>query len=30
MTKQIVSASKNLGIVVHNHIMVGKEGHATG
>jgi DNA repair protein RadC len=30
MTKQIVSASKNLGIVVHNHIIVGKQGHATG
>ena len=30
MTKQIVSASKNLGIVVHNHIVVGKQGHATG
>jgi DNA repair protein RadC len=24
ITKQIVSASKNLGIVVHNHIVVGK------
>ena len=29
MTKQIVSASKNLGIVVHDHIIVGKQGHAS-
>jgi DNA repair protein RadC len=29
MTKQIVSAAKNLGIVVHDHIIVGKQGHAS-
>lgn len=28
MTKQIVTAAKNLGIVVHDHIIVGKQGHA--
>ena len=27
MTKQIVSSAKNLGIVVHDHIIVGKQGH---
>ena len=27
MTKQIVSASKNLGSVMHDHIIVGKQGH---
>jgi DNA repair protein RadC len=29
MTKQIVSASKTLGIVVRDHIIVGKQGHAS-
>jgi DNA repair protein RadC len=29
MTKQIVSAAKNLGIVVHDHNIVGKQGHAS-
>jgi DNA repair protein RadC len=29
MTKQIVVAAKNLGIVVHDHIIVGKQGHAS-
>ena len=29
MTKQIVAAAKNLGIVVHDHIVVGKQGHAS-
>ena len=29
MTKQIVSPAKNLGIVVHDHITVGKQGHAS-
>lgn len=29
MTKQIVGAAKNLGIVVHDHIIVGKQGHAS-
>ena len=29
MTKQIVSPAKNLGIVVHDHIIVGKQGHAS-
>jgi len=29
MTKQIVDAAKNLGINVHDHIIVGKEGHAS-
>ncbi|GBE42446.1 MAG TPA: JAB domain-containing protein [Rhizobiales bacterium] len=29
MTKQIVEAAKNLGITVHDHIIVGKEGHAS-
>jgi DNA repair protein RadC len=27
MTKQFVGAAKNLGIVVHDHIIVGKQGH---
>jgi DNA repair protein RadC len=30
MTRQIVSSAKNLGIVVHDHIIVGKQGHASG
>lgn len=29
MTKQIVAAAKNLGIAVHDHIIVGKHGHAS-
>jgi len=29
MTRQIVSSAKNLGIVVHDHIIVGKQGHAS-
>jgi DNA repair protein RadC len=29
MTKQIVVAAKNLGIVVHDQIIVGKQGHAS-
>ena len=29
MTKQIVSSAMNLGIVVHDHIIVGKQGHAS-
>ncbi len=29
MTKQIVEAAKNLGITVHDHIIVGKEGHVS-
>jgi DNA repair protein RadC len=29
MTKQIVWSAKNLGIVVHDHIIVGKQGHAS-
>ena len=29
MTKQIVGAAKNLGIVVHDHIIVGKQWHAS-
>ena len=29
MTKQIVAAVKPLGVVVHDHIIVGKQGHAS-
>lgn len=29
MTRQIVEAAKNLGITVHDHIIVGKDGHAS-
>jgi DNA repair protein RadC len=29
MTKQIVDVAKPLGITVHDHIIVGKEGHAS-
>jgi DNA repair protein RadC len=29
MTKQIVGAGKPLGVVVHDHIIVGKKGHAS-
>jgi DNA repair protein RadC len=29
MTQQIVEVAKPLGISVHDHIIVGKEGHAS-
>ncbi|ODR97084.1 hypothetical protein AUC69_13335 [Methyloceanibacter superfactus] len=29
MTKQIVDAAKPLGVVIHDHIIVGKQGHAS-
>jgi DNA repair protein RadC len=29
MTKQIIEIAKPLGIAVHDHIIVGKNGHAT-
>jgi DNA repair protein RadC len=29
MTKQIIAAAKPLGVVVHDHIIVGKQGHAS-
>ena len=29
MTRQIVDAAKPLGVVVHDHIIVGKQGHAS-
>jgi DNA repair protein RadC len=29
MTKQIVEAAKPLGIHIHDHIIVGKQGHAS-
>ena len=29
MTKQIVTAGKPLGVIVHDHIIVGKKGHAS-
>jgi len=29
MTRQIVEAAKNLGITVHDHIIVGKDGHTS-
>jgi DNA repair protein RadC len=29
MTKQIAASAKNLGIVVHDHIIVGRQGHAS-
>ncbi|MEZ5924960.1 MAG: DNA repair protein RadC [Hyphomicrobiaceae bacterium] len=29
MTKQIVSAAKNLGIVVHDHVIIGREGYTS-
>lgn len=29
MTKQIVAATKNLGIAVHDHVIVGREGHVS-
>jgi len=29
MTRQIVAAARNLDIVVHDHVIVGKSGHAS-
>ncbi len=29
MTKQIVAAAKPLGIAIHDHIIVGRDGHAS-
>jgi DNA repair protein RadC len=29
MTQQIIAVAKPLGISVHDHIIVGKDGHAT-
>ena len=29
MTKQIVASAKSLGIVVHDHIIIGRDGHAS-
>lgn len=29
MTRQIVDAARNLGIVVHDHIVIGREGHVS-
>ena len=29
MTKQIVDIAKPLGIAIHDHIIVGRNGHAT-
>jgi DNA repair protein RadC len=29
MTRQIIEVAKPLGIAVHDHIIVGKEGHAS-
>jgi DNA repair protein RadC len=29
MTKQIVAAAKPLGIAIHDHIIVGRKGHAS-
>jgi DNA repair protein RadC len=29
MTRQIVDAAKPLGIAVHDHIIVGRQGHAS-
>ncbi|MDJ0513281.1 MAG: DNA repair protein RadC [Methyloceanibacter sp.] len=29
MTKQIVAAAKPMGVVIHDHIIVGKQGHAS-
>ena len=29
MTKQIVAAAKPLGVAVHDHIIVGRDGHAS-
>ena len=29
MTRQIVDAAKPLGIAIHDHIIVGRQGHAS-
>lgn len=29
MTREIIEAGKRLGIVVHDHIIIGKNGHAS-
>jgi DNA repair protein RadC len=29
MTMQIIAAAKPLGVVVHDHIIVGRQGHAS-
>ena len=29
MTKQLVDIAKSLGIVVHDHIIVGRQGHVS-
>jgi DNA repair protein RadC len=29
MTKQIVDAAKPLGVAIHDHIIVGRQGHAS-
>jgi DNA repair protein RadC len=29
MTKQVVAAAKPLGVLVHDYIIVGKQGHAS-
>jgi DNA repair protein RadC len=29
MTKQIVDAARPLGVTIHDHIIVGKQGHAS-
>jgi DNA repair protein RadC len=29
MTKQIVAAAKPLGVAVHDHVIVGRDGHAS-
>ena len=29
MTKQIVAAARPLGVLVHDHIIVGKQGHGS-
>ena len=29
MTKEIIAAAKPLAVVIHNHIVVGKKGHAS-
>ncbi len=29
MTKEIIEAGKRLGITVHDHIIIGKKGHAS-
>lgn len=29
MTKEIIEAGKRLGVAVHDHIVIGKRGHAS-